>query len=364
MKKFLLPEKGKFYKANLHSHTTRSDGNLSPEEMKEEYRKRGYSILATSDHDVLYCNYNLSDKDFLIITAYEISIRSDDSGIPYALRKIVDLNLFAKEPYNVTHIGFHPETVEHWIRKERITAEQAKNIKYAGELRDMHYYPANINKIIRSANENGFLVSINHPMWSLTNFADYGSYEGAWAVEVYNHGCSVLSGLGDSEQVFDEILRSGKQIFAIATDDNHNSFPLDSNRCDSFGGFTMIKSENLDYSSVIAAMERGDFYASTGPEIYELYYEDGKVCIKCSEAAEICMTSMSRMGMRASNEDGSPITEAVFNIEKGLFGAKIDKSVYGYIKFRVTDMRGKKAYTNAYYIEDIEKSVKTVKAIL
>ena len=30
MKKFLLPENGNFYKANLHCHTTISDGRLTP----------------------------------------------------------------------------------------------------------------------------------------------------------------------------------------------------------------------------------------------------------------------------------------------------------------------------------------------
>ena len=37
MKKYLLPEKGTFYKANLHSHSTVSDGGWTPEEMKERY---------------------------------------------------------------------------------------------------------------------------------------------------------------------------------------------------------------------------------------------------------------------------------------------------------------------------------------
>ena len=46
MIKYLLPKEGKFYKANLHCHTTLSDGKLTPEQVKEEYMKRGYSIVA------------------------------------------------------------------------------------------------------------------------------------------------------------------------------------------------------------------------------------------------------------------------------------------------------------------------------
>ena len=37
MKKYLLPENGKFYKANLHMHTNVSDGQMSPEETKIEF---------------------------------------------------------------------------------------------------------------------------------------------------------------------------------------------------------------------------------------------------------------------------------------------------------------------------------------
>ena len=38
------------YKANLHSHSTLSDGCLTPEEMAAAYREQGYSILAITDH--------------------------------------------------------------------------------------------------------------------------------------------------------------------------------------------------------------------------------------------------------------------------------------------------------------------------
>ncbi|MBQ8815487.1 MAG: hypothetical protein IJZ85_13440 [Lachnospiraceae bacterium] len=158
---------------------------------------------------------------------------------------------------------------------------------------------------------------------------DYTAYEGAWAVEVYNHGCAVLSGMNDAERVFEDILRTGKRIFAVATDDNHNSFPLDSWQCDSFGGFTMIKAENLDYSTVIDAMERGHFYASTGPLIEELYYEDGKIYLRCSEAAEVCMNSLGRWGRRVAGSTGELITEAVFDLEKDLFDRPQDVGCWG-----------------------------------
>ena len=44
MKQYLL-KKGNWYKANLHCHTTVSDGRFSPEEIKKIYSEKGYSIV-------------------------------------------------------------------------------------------------------------------------------------------------------------------------------------------------------------------------------------------------------------------------------------------------------------------------------
>ena len=344
MKKYLLPKEGTFYKANLHCHTTLSDGRLTPAEIKELYKSRGYSIVAYSDHDALFCNYHLTDDDFVALTAYETSIRNDKDATPHAHRTIIDFCLYAKEPENNVMVGFHPDAVRWLVNKGVMTEDEMKNIPYAGDMECMHtYYPGDINKIIKSANENGYLVSMNHPAWALMNYNDYSVLDGLWAMEIYNHGCRALTGMHDSQNVYDDMLRCGKKIFCLATDDNHNTYPVDSYRSDSFGGFTMIKCDSLDYATVISAMEKGSFYASTGPEIYELYYEDGYVYIACSPAKEICLTTLGRRGERIASDDGSTITKARF---------AIDKELYKMIRIVVVDEKGEKAYTNGYFVED------------
>ena len=52
MRKYLLPKEGNFYKANLHCHTNLSDGDFTPEEIKEMYKTEGYSVVAYTDHDL------------------------------------------------------------------------------------------------------------------------------------------------------------------------------------------------------------------------------------------------------------------------------------------------------------------------
>ncbi len=354
MRKYLIPNEGSFYKANLHSHSTKSDGRLSPEEMKQEYKKRGYSVLAITDHDFLHRHNELTEEDFLLITGYEISVTSYGADNPYFFKKIVDLLFIAKNPEERKHIGFHPETVEWLVKKGVLSKEEADAAEYAGELRELKYSPENINRIIKSANQNGYLVCINHPMYSLTNFTEYGVFEGAWAVEVYNHSCNVIYGLSDSEIVYEDMLRNGTKINCTATDDNHNTFDINSYKNDSFGGFTMIKAKKLDYPSVIEALENGWFYASTGPEIKEIYYENGRVHIKTSPAMDICMVTLGRKGERVAGNNGKLICEAEF---------EVDTENFGYIRFRVTDEHGKKAWTNPYYVDEFEADANAKRTI-
>ena len=81
MKQYLLPENGRFYKANLHSHSTVSDGERTPEELKAMYKARGYSVFAYTDHDNFVTHNELTDDEFLVINGHEASASSLNSVI-------------------------------------------------------------------------------------------------------------------------------------------------------------------------------------------------------------------------------------------------------------------------------------------
>ena len=68
---------------------------------------------------------------------------------------------------------------------------------------------------------------------------------------------------------------------------NHNREPFDSPLCDSVCGFSMVKAGSLDYSAVMEALEKGDFYFSMGPEIKEAYIRDNKLVVKTSPVEKI-----------------------------------------------------------------------------
>ena len=75
MKRFLISPDKKQYKANLHCHSTLSDGSRTPLELKAMYKEHGYDILAITDHCHPKSHASLSDKDFLMLTGYEAYIR-------------------------------------------------------------------------------------------------------------------------------------------------------------------------------------------------------------------------------------------------------------------------------------------------
>ena len=71
MKKYFINPDIKQYKANLHCHSNLSDGKLTPQELREAYKKRGYSVLAITDHERPKNHSDLTQEDFLFITGYE-----------------------------------------------------------------------------------------------------------------------------------------------------------------------------------------------------------------------------------------------------------------------------------------------------
>ena len=335
----LFPTEGAFYKANLHSHSVISDGRMTPEEMRDFYRAHGYSVLAITDHEIMRDHTDLSLPDFQIINGYEIYIR-DRLDAP-RIAKNCHMNLIARTPDVTKQIAVDPKYLK-YIEKNGMTVEDVPRV---GELRDRHFCTREINAIIREARENGYLVAYNHPSWSLETVEDFGKYEGFYAMEVVNYGASKEGFPENDAWAYDQMLRLGKNIWCLANDDNHNKFPYGDPRCDSFGGFNMIKAKELSYAAIIEALEQGHFYASQGPLIEEMYIEDNHLFVRCSPAVRVALRMVGRTGGRGTvyAPPGETITQAEFALQKA----------DTYFRLEVTDETGKKAFTHAYSLEGI-----------
>ena len=334
MKQFLLPSFGNFYKANLHTHATVSDGTMSPEEIKKIYVENGYSIVAFTDHEIMVPHTELNDKNFLAITSTEVAVNSPEA-YDFSYAKTYHLNIYSNVENKNVFSTFDDRII--WLQHslDYIPKEQL-NVKFK------RIYSADcINELISKANDEDCLVCLNHPVWSIQDYSDYIGLRGLWGVEWFNSSAT-LDGYLDSIKPIDDLLRIGEKVFPIAADDTHNL-----NAC--FGGFVMIKAKELEYSNIFNALKNGDFYSSTGPEIFELWYEDKCVYIKTSKVKKIILTTERRVSIVASGEDY--ISEAYFDIKK-LFEIKDDNLQKHYFRITVIDEFGKHAYTRAYFLDE------------
>lgn len=113
-------------------------------------------------------------------------------------------------------------------------------------------------------------------------------------MEIYNHGCEHDGLYGFNPQVYDEMLRAGQRLYALATDDNHDTHPIGDPLNDSFGGFVQIAAKELTYPAVMEALQAGRFYWSQGPQILGLSIEGGALKVKTSPVEKIFVTVEGR----------------------------------------------------------------------
>ena len=340
----LLPENGQFYKANLHCHSTLSDGHLTPDELKAAYKARGYSVLAITDHEYTVDHSDMRDDDFIVLNGYEAYVRDNNDVAQGRYYKTVHMNFIAKKPGTPVHIMPDPVYGKHPTKHAPL-----EELPHVGGIGMRNFTPGCINRMIQCARDNGYFVFYNHPSWSRESVATILQYRGLTGIEVYNNGVCKYDGYpGDDAKVYNELLNMGQHVYPFANDDNHNHVDLDHPLSDSFGGFNMIKAEKLDYETITAAIEKGDFYCSTGPTIEKLYMDGDTLHVECSPAREVYLITEGRHRCgdrlpRVAVKPGETLTHASFKV------LPEDR----YVRLEVVDHAGYKAYTRGYFTDEI-----------
>ena len=325
------------YKANLHCHSVLSDGKLTPEELKMAYKDHGYSVLCITDHEYPKDHSDMTDSDFLMLTGYEAYIRKFENGCGDVMVPEIHINLIAKEPHIVDYIGWNDQYCK-YAKDPDVRAGFNK----VGSQETRRYDAEYINAFVKCAGDHGYLCTHNHPTWSLEDPAMIEKYEGFFSMEMCNYSSYLLNNTEYNANLYDYLLRRGKRIFCHSADDNHNGYPFGTPGCDSFGGFTMIMAENLDYSSVIKALENGDFYSSMGPIIHSVTIADGKIRVECDGAKQITAHFGGRHTPHAFGTKEEPLCKAEFDIPK----------TYKYVRISVVDFENRRADTRAVFPEE------------
>ncbi len=304
---FLQDENAVWLKGNLHSHSTFSDGKLTPEEMKEAYKQHGYDFLAVTDHDVYADTRHLTDDKFTMIQGFELWGNNYSNDKDIHVHFLWDDKIEGIEHGQVLHL---PER----------TGKACQDFSY-------------------QMREKGAYVMLNHPHWSMLTSPEVGDENPYHAVEIINYGTEWLENTGDSAVFWTEMLYRGLKLWGGGGDDNHNGHPLDSMYSDSFGGFTVVKARDRSPQAIIEALKAGSFYTSTGPAIYDFYVEDDEVHVVTSPCERIYVGGKHRAHQRKL---GRHVTE---------FVCKLTGKENGMVRCEAMDASGRSAYSNPIFLD-------------
>lgn len=323
MNRTIISKESKRFKGNLHSHTTNSDGHLTPTEAKELFKENGYSFLALTDHDI-YTDYTkeLNDEEFIILPAVEASANL----VSYAEKKLLKTHHMlgikgTKAMQQDVHVPF--------MHLDKLTVplydEKWEGLKVAQDLVD-------------ELRAKGLVVVYNHPVWSRVELEEFCDLEGIVGIETFNYNTVNECALGSDFVHYDEMLRKGKTPLCFATDDNHN----DGTFRDACGGYIVVLAEELSHDAIITNIMGGSFYASSGIDIDEIKVEDGYLCVKCSEVNRVNFIAEGKIGdgrtvMCDDYED--TMTEAKYQIKGS------ERS----IRIECIDKYGRAAWSNPIY---------------
>ena len=339
MKQVLIPNKGG-YNANLHAHTTDSDGKLTPEEACKYYKEHGYSILAITDHLFMRDRSSLNTKDFVCLSGFENNIIDWNpyAEFPKARNplevKCYHLNFYSPDPKKANLVGIVKYFYDFFTK--HLSEEIKSQCHFATEFFPNEYSRELAQKAIDEGLAQGYLVQYNHPSWSNQTECDYLGLKGLTSMEMVNTGSFINGFAENNEYVYDLMLRDGQHICCTANDDNHN---LDSNNDDSFYSFNIMFPKKLTYESVFECLKEGNLYCSTGPLFNEIYVENNIVYVSTKD--DVAGIYMSTNGQYA---------KGVLRKEKPLLNAQfVLKDAVTYFRIKIKDKNGNHAYTRAYF---------------
>jgi hypothetical protein len=296
--------KKNWYKGNLHTHSYWSDGDEFPEVIMEWYKTRGYNFLALTDHNTIADTvkwkqisndsiYQVALKNYLDrFKDYDIELKEEQEHKFVKLKKFSEYSPIFEEAGQFIMLQGEEISAKYKNSPLHLNGINLQRfIKPRGGNSVAEVLQNNINAVNEQQKETNteMLVQINHP-----NFGDAISPEDMMVLydnrffEVFN-GHPAVQNEGSEKNISTEdlwdrmniaYLKEDKEmLYGIATDDSHNYHYLGKRWSNAGRGWIQVWSEKLSPPSLIKAMEKGDFYASTGVELKEITHEDGNLSI-------------------------------------------------------------------------------------
>jgi hypothetical protein len=295
----------RWYKGNTHTHTLNSDGDSTPDDVVRWYREHGYRFLVLSDHNFLTSVEGLNalhgaDEKFLVIKGEEVTDRFGDTPIHI----------------NGLDVSTHVEP------------QHGSSV--------VEVIQSNVDAIRKT---NG-IPHVNHPnyQWAISG-DDLLRVERYKLFEIYN-GHHLVNNLGGGgvpgmEEVWDRLLSSGRTVYGIADDDAH-VFKQPGNPDVPGPGraWVVVRAERLAPRPIVEALEKGDFYASTGVELedYQVTGTQMTVTIRQQLFSKYRVQFIGKNGHVLKEMTSSPATYTFAGDER-------------YVRAKVLESNGRVAWT-------------------
>lgn len=290
---------GAWLKGNLHTHTSESDGDSTPMTVAQWYADHGYDFLVITDHDKLT---QLENAPLLLVNGEEVTDR------------------LPKRPLHVNAIGL------------------TRVVKPQGGANVVEVLQRNIDAV-RAA---GGLALVNHPNFGWAFGAEeLLQLDGVSMLEIASgHQFVNAQGPPSVESMWDRLLTANKRVWGVAVDDMHHLIkPLDVESVPPGRAWVCVRAEKRDAKSILDALQRGDFYASMGPELEEYNATATSIALKIREryGARYRVQFIGSKGRVLQETQGLSATYAIRGNE-------------GYVRAKVIDSNGKAAWMQPLFV--------------
>jgi hypothetical protein len=294
----------RWFKGNTHAHTLESDGDSPPDVVAQWYKAHGYHFLVLSDHnvrtgvDALNAKYAVPGT-FLLIPGEEVTSSFESKSIHV---NGIDTRTAIGRQHGASVVEVLQRSVDAIRAQEAVPHINHPNFNWsitADELRSVR-------------NNKLFEIYNGHPM---VNNAGGGGTPG-------------------TEAAWDAILTSGTLLYGIAVDDAHHFKDLGNPELAGPGrGWIVVRAAALEPRAILGALERGDFYASTGVELtdYQANAASMTVTVKKQSFAKYRIQFIGKGGAVLREALDSPATYTFAGTE-------------GYVRARVLDSNGRTAW--------------------
>ena len=175
--------------------------------------------------------------------------------------------------------------------------------------------------------------SINHPNYGWAISADdLTQLQRTRLFELFN-GHPLVNNVGGGgvpglEETWDRILSSGKLLYGIAVDDAHYfKRPEDTTVPRPGFGWVHVRAQRLEARAIVEALERGDFYSSTGVELQSIDASSKAltIAVKVDRLSKYRIQFIGRQGSVLSEMTATPATYT-FKGDEGYVRAKVIES--------------------------------------